>query len=478
MTTIAIPATFEEWHTLVKAEVPSPAAHWVTLATKLHDKVQAMSPEALDEAFFNQVLDDADTEIYERGTALNALLAAFEEQPDPPEETEEDKALKAEIFTAFKEAFPGLSWSTKKQDAVLSTAVYQFNNWKAGRYMVTSAEEGVKQFTRRMRRAFPGVSFDDDSFIWWSLMVWLRQKVDGKSTLPRRKISTSSYDLQDLITRHREEMGVSRDVDTYTLGWAVAKYIQKYQQVESIPADLGEQYVARIVGNSSQKEAHDCADSVYEWFAEHYLGQIVTGGVEVTDIPTLEAALLAKGRETEQFQIDAIKYGLADTVDQVKEGEITKEKVVDTLRLNIRSYGYTRFTGGSKPRLVTMLEVVEAVRDTRLTAEEWKARYARFMIRLGAVAGRYGEAHGMCPTLEKATIELGHELTRFPKDRTVLFASDDLTVRVPVETWFTDPDQVKSKAQEKWRNMTPAERKAAVVEQNGVHVQWDQMRAK
>lgn len=478
MTTIAIPATEAAWVDLMQAEVPTDAATWSILGEVTHRKVQEMSPEVLDEAFFNQVLDEARNAVYRRDAALSALVAAFEEQPDPPEETEEDKALKAEIFTAFKEAFPSISWSTKKQDAVLSTAVYQFNNWKAGRYLVTSAEEGVKQFTRRMRRAFPGVTFDDDSFIWWSLAVWLRQKVDGKTTLPRRKISTSSYDNQDIVTRHREEMGVSRNVDTYTLGWAVAKYLQKYNQVEVIPAELGEQYVARIVSNSSQQEAHDCADMVYEWFAEHYLGQIATGGVEITDILTLEAALLSKGRETEQFQIDAIKYGLADTVDQVKEGEITKNKVVDTLRLNIRSYGYTRFTGGSKPRLAAMLEVVETVRDTRLTAEEWKARYARFMIRLGAVAGRYGEAHGMCPTLEKATIELGHELTRFPKDRTVLFTSDDLTVRVPVETWFTDPDQVKSKAKEKWGTMTPAERKAAVVEQNGVHVQWDRMTVK
>lgn len=478
MTTIAIPDTEAAWLELIRNEVPTTSATWSTLAGVVHRKVRDMSPEVLDEAFFNQVLDEAAGAIYERESALNALVAAFEEQPEAAEETDDDKILKTEIYETFKVAFPGISWSTKKQNAVLSTAVYQFNNWKAGRYLVTSAEEGVKQFTRRMRRAFPGVTFDDDSFVWWSLMVWLRQKVDGKTTLPRRKISTSSYDNQDLINRNREEMGVSRDVDTYTLGWAVAKYIQKYQQVEVIPADLGEQYVARIASNSSQQEAHDCADTVYEWFAEHYLGQIATGGVEITDILTLEMALLAKGRETEQFQIDAIKYGLADTVDQVKEGEITKEKVVDTLRLNIRSYGYTRFTGGSKPRLVTMLEVVETVRDTRLTAEEWKARYARFMIRLGAVAGRYGEAHGMCPTLEKATIELGHELTRFPKDRTALIVSDDLEIRVPIESWFTDPDQVKSKAKEKWNAMTPAERKAAVVKQEGVHVAWDKMTVK
>lgn len=473
--TITIPANEAEWHNLVSTEVPTTAANWRELARVLTRKVEEIGPATLDREFFNIVLGETDM-IRDREATLLALVEAFIEEEDVPVE---DAALEREIWEAVLIAHSRASvWSRDKRDAVTKTAAHQYSNWVAGRYEVASVKDAVSQFGRRVRRAHPGVEVQASSFVYWSLMKWLMDKKAGLNTRPRKPISNSRYDVEDEIVRLAGEMGVESGAEKSVLARAAASILSPYSSEEDIPSDLGQKFIDWVRGYSSSQTTVEAAELVAEYYLEHHLGQPSVTVSAVTDVPTLEAALIAREGMIETFQQSAIKKGLAELVYQVRQDEITKGQLIDVLRLNIRSYGHQRFTGGGRTRLLAMLAVVEALRGTPLTAEEWKTRWEQFMDRVQAVSGRYGEKHNMCERLEDANKELGLVLQRYPADRSALFTSRDLVLRVPVHTWYVDTAQLKQKAMEVWEGLSPKERKAAVVEQKGVHVDWSKMTAK
>lgn len=474
--TVTIPRTEDEWYTIIRAEVPDPAANWRSLAEGASRMVARMSPAELDREFFEMVFDTPGVVVHDRATALDALLDVFKADGEEIE-PEQDDALEVEIKEVLAKVSRGYAtWSAPKVTAVVKTAAYQYGNWVAGRYKVKDTMEAQRQFLRRLRRAFPGMGaeIDASNFTYWSLLTWLRNKAEGKTTSPRRKIPTSRYDVESLLVdlRKKGELDLG-DADVYSLAWGVAGVMSPYNVSEVVPDNLVETVYARMTGYTSDRLVLEKVEEVAEFFMENYFGQAATF-TEVTDLASLEDAILAKEGEIEPFQSDAIKRGLADLVDQVKEDEVKPEKVVDTLRLNVRSYGYVKFAGWGRSRMEKALTVVEGMRGTGLTAEEWKVRFERFGIRLAAVTGRYGEEQNMCPTLEKAAGELGMGVTRHP-DRTHLFKGDGLTIRVPIKSWTSDPHTMKVKAKEAWEAMTVEERKAAVVEQTGVHVNWSVM---
>lgn len=475
MSAITIPSTADEWLDVIREEVPTEAAHWVSLATATANALQREESPVMGREFFEKVADSVPNDIYDRESVVSSLVAAFEPDPEAPDE---DAALEAEIDAALLEALPSASaWLREQRSAVVKTAAYQFGNWTAGRYSVNSTEEAVRQFARRLRREYPGVNITPDSFVYFSLMHWLRAKARGVDIKPRRNVSLSVYDIETLIVSNLDEIGIATP-DTYSISRAVHGTLARKNRVDITYLEEMGKFLDALRRRSDEAKTLADGEAFAGWFMEKYLGTPTPALPTVATIGDAVDALIANEGDIEPFFLEAVRNGVLDLIDQVKEGEVDGDKMADALRLNVRSYGHQRFTGGPRTRLAAMLAPIEAVRGAGLTVEEWQTRWLRYKIRIAAVSGRYGEVNDSCSQLEAATAELDASTLRYPKGRTVKFVSEDLVLRVPVRTWSTDPSTLRSKAQEMWERMSVAERKAAVVEQKGVHVNWSAMSVK
>lgn len=477
MPIIAIPQTEDEWLSHVRGIVPSTAANWIETARAANALVQD-GEVVMDRAFFNRVADGV-TSLNNREAMIDSLVEAWAGTTEPDEvEVEVNEPLEEEIRLALLTIHPrSNTWSAMKRTAVIKTAAYQHGNWTAGRYVVASTDEAVKQFARRLKREFPAVEFQPDTFVYSALMFWLRTKVGTGVGIIRKPIPGSVYEVEAIIDSNVEAMGLE-SVDSYTISRSLINILGPTDGRDVDYDEVLTAFERDIRRRTTDEKTIGDGEVVCDWFLENYLGAVAAPVKATIPIDGIVDAFVTAEGEIEPFYLEAVRNGVLDTIDQIKEDEIPEARVVDALRLNVRSYGHYRFTGGGRKNVRGMLAAAEALRGAGLTPEEWKIRWNRFRVRLGAVSGRYGEVHRMCERLEAATAELGAFTTRHPEGRTVTFTSADLVIRVPVETWQSDLGVLREKAQAKWNEMTPEERKAAVVEQKGVHVNWASMAVK
>lgn len=387
----------------------------------------------------------------------------------------------------------------ERWDKIVETLVYQFNNWCRGVYVQESASARYEQFNRRL------VKIDNEGNPLTSRSQRIIKTLLGrmheaaKGTVEDRYFHIRTDDTSywsDLAKRWRGEDGTEQDQGvgrghnywgsndaSYYLAAAIENWNSDihYGSVVGDDREWNSENVRKRIDQYTGNGRADGYTERLEQFIDHVAGIIDPAPVAVVEVATAEefiTLLLSKEQNLPDFYVAAITNGTLDFVDRIREKEDVGDPV-NTLRREVRKYGYLKFSGKGLNRRVlntAIASLTTALGDQPLTVEEWKARHERFKQAVQYVSGRYGEVQGMCPVLEKATGELGLDPIRRPK-RIARMEGDGLVVDVEVETWRDTTNGLIDVARDKWNTMTTAEREASVVSRTGVYVNWSNMRS-
>lgn len=376
---------------------------------------------------------------------------------------------------------------TPKYGQIVNVMTYQFNNWKAGKRRVLTTDKAVAQFNRRMSREYgwttTGLYDNRLGRMVSHALSTLRKVAAGESVLVM-PMQPTQEEIQTRFANEYEDL--YRRVDGYYLGyvgyrvstawrrsgepWSAGEFHDKWV------SDMGD-YCSREI---SERYTKDDTAVVYDVLVEMTFGQAGQAEPEesVTDYESLVAWMIGLHGDAGSLQQDAIRDGLADWFDTVRDDpeRVEKEGLVEAMRRQVMAYGFTRFTGKAiRPVLRATLAVVfEKHKGEGLTLDEWKTRWARRDKAVSYVSGRYGEEQNLCSVLERATTELGILPTRKPKHK-IRFEGSGVLVEVEVESWMDDQHKLQRAATEAWDKMTPAQKEAAVIKRTEVYVNWRDM---
>lgn len=375
----------------------------------------------------------------------------------------------------------------EKFSQIVEVVTYQFNNWKAGKRTVATNDKAHSQFNRRMNREHKWTttgSYDSHTTrTIQHILNTLRKIAAGEEVLMLPMAPTQDQVQSAFSKDHRD---LFDRVDGYYLGYVGYRMTASWRR-NGEPGDqdaFHDRWVTNVVDfcsrTESEKYSRDDTALIYSVLVDLAFG--TSGGGEpvetVTDYESLVAWMLDLHKDAGSLQVDAIKDGLADWFDTVRDDpeRIDKEGVVESMRRQVMAYGFTRFTGKAlRPTLRATLQVVlDKHRDEGLTLDEWRTRWARRDKAVSYVSGRYGEEQNLCSVLEKATKELGILPTRKPKHK-IRFEGSGVLVEVEVESWMDDQYKLQNSAREQWSKMTDAQKESAIIERRGVYVDWGQM---
>lgn len=427
------------------------------------------------------------------------LLGIIEDATSPDDEddveaTSEAKPGEPTVEEYLEKMLPNLPQHlnerghTAKYGQIVNVMTYQFTNWKAGKRRVLTTDKAVAQFNRRMSREYGWTTtglYDNrlGRMVNHALSI-LRKVAVGESVL----IMPMQPTQEEIQTRFATEYeDLYRRVDGYYLGYVGYRVSTAWRRAGE-PWSAGEfhdkwvsdmrDYCSREI---SERYTKDDTAVVYDLLVQMTFGQ--AGQAEpdesVTDYESLVTWMIGLHEDAGSLQQDAIRDGLADWFDTVRDDpeRVEKEGVVETMRRQVMAYGFTRFTGKAiRPVLRATLAVVfEKHKGEGLTLDEWKTRWARRDKAVSYVSGRYGEEQNLCSVLEKATTELGILPTRKPKHK-IRFEGSGVLVEVEVESWMDDQHKLQRSATEAWEKMTPAQKEAAIVKRTEVYVNWSDMK--
>lgn len=446
----------------------------------------------------------------------DAVMAVAGITPAEPEDTStpEDKATRRATGLRIinESAWPARLWLAgylgeayeDTWEGIVETLLYQFDNWSRGVYLTTSEQGRIDQYDRRQQRLGRTDSLSTRAKRIIKVTLNRLHEV-AKGATPRDEYPPAPASTEvwtEIVKRWR---GVDGANTTSGIGrshvyWGVSD--------ATYYAGIALEYWTDMLNSGEMtgdvEGRGEFTVENYKWWIDRYTQQgraegygqdelqdVIDGiiiakgtGMEGATIPEVKSAealieyLLTNENNLPDFYIAAVTNGTLDTVDRLREGEKV-ESLVNTLRREVRKYGYLKFTGRgiSRALLETVLtNLRDEVAGKPLSVDEWRARHERFKMAVQYVAGRYGEVQDMCPVLEKATGELGLEPVRKPK-RVARLEGDGLVIDVPVETWRDWANGLADHAQRAWRDMSPEQKEAAVVSRVGVHVNWTAMRS-
>jgi hypothetical protein len=457
--------TVGEWVSLFEDNVPYATPSWDEVSQRL------VNLELPDPITFDWVMENAIQGVEQGDRNPEALANFIVEYVTNNREHPVTIQTDIDILQVIDLVSGG---TVEADDNIEESLNYHFSNWKVGRYTVpvdyrAATRQMATRWTRKYSGAYPGWL---DSHVYWGVISYLLAVAKGEKVTPHR-VRPGSRDAMEAILRE-QNLGES---DRYYAAKRAMEFLSVYDYAYPLPvaADVERRLELNIAGSSYGDEIREAL----EFCVQEFLMVEVTAieKPDVTDFASLSKWLHTVDGGAEEFQSQALDKGLADYVDALREGEVAKGKEVEVLRTAVRSYGHLRFTGKSRVALAAALEAgLTGMEGKALNSAELRARWARMMSRVEAVAGRYGEQHSMCPQLEAACKELGLELNRHPKGRTVLMKGNGMTIRIPVESWSMDAAILQDKARVKWETWTPEEKEAAVVSREGVHVTWSNMK--
>jgi hypothetical protein len=220
------------------------------------------------------------------------------------------------------------------------------------------------------------------------------------------------------------------------------------------------QWVGSNFGVSNQDQWSDLLDHLF--------------AVTPTNPPSTAEDLITflVGKDQDSWHRHAVEESVAEVVHRIRNHEPVTPTDLTTL---VRSWGWRTFRGSQRV-IQPALDALSASLTEPLTAQEWTQRLARSQERTRVVASWYGKEHDMCGTLSRALGELGIEGTMEPT-RTVTFSAAGMTATVEVMSWYSEPSDLRSIAQNRWDSMSAEERKAAMtVDTDALEFPWAAVR--
>lgn len=372
-----------------------------------------------------------------------------------------------------------------RANTIRSILEYQYANWKAGRYLVSTDRLGYRQFTRRLTRehSLSITSNREESAILHAISEM------------RKVLADPSHDIMSPAPRHDFlERAIGKLNVFAASGSNGAYYAANWLRSEGEGVrrpdvdidDLRSKGATRLTEYLRgsivwQPEYDEDVKTVMNEMGVHVYprpAKPVEVDGSVNNFETLFDWQVSLHPKSSDFQQKAMEYGIRDFTDQAATQGFGDANLTATLRRMVGQYGFTRFTGKEARSLIEghLAKVVENLKGKGLTPDEWEQRWARRDIAVSYVSGRYGEQNNLCSVLEQATAELGIEPMRKPKHK-VRFEGSGVLVEVEVETWHDEGSSLRSEAQTRWNAMTAAQREAAIVERTAPYVNWGDMQA-
>lgn len=477
-------ADFEDWGTTIRNE----AADFL-LAQTTAGITTMPEQDVLIRAFRTAVpayysTPDEDGRVY-GWISAQVHEATVGTMPPTPREVNDAEALVEIIFPTLPSDYlieQGVGVERAKQ--YRTVLAYQFTNWKAGRYMVSSDREGLRQMNRRLSREYGRtITSGRDERLMLSALGQLRQAATDPSFEPMPPAPT--HDQLEAMIRNKGYFAGNEGNGVYYMANFLTSQATRARQSGYDPVAMAETAVADTI--ASMKNYVSWAEG-FDADVEAALGEVlhlvypVPASVtevdgSINDVDTLMAWQMSLHPKVSEFQATAIKNGVLDFTDQARSnGWPEGANLVSNLRRMVGQYGFMKYTGKERrPSFEAHLRnVVDGLKGQDLTGEEWLARWARRDIAVSYVAGRYGEQNSMCPVLEKATAELGVDPMRKPKHK-VRFEGSGVLVEVEVETWHDEGSTLRDHAKAAWGKMTDKQKEAAIVEVVKPYVNWSDM---
>lgn len=483
---------------------------WLFEQSPLLGSLEGLAPSVVAHHYRQGAYPDMPRDAASEQTLLSWLEDTVSPDPSPEDAAAAalpnpltNQTLEQQIAQAITAAGPsvwdglGRSFSEEVRERwhaeIVEVIAYQVNNWKRGKQIRPNDQARLQQFTRRYTKTTnTSVRYELEAMILTVLSYMNKVAVLGQEDARVVPIMPDSASIRVFIEANHPELnitGLETRTHSYvadTLRHVVMNVIRSgtYSEFEELDPE-SETWKSRLrdysydVGSESTVEQRV---TMYEIARRYVLPDADEKNyepIEGMDSPEkVFAWLLNLHPGISAFRVSALTNGWADFVDQWKEhGEFKNDKdLVFALRRCVRQYGYAKFTGRApKSVLMAALEdCLKGIKGVGLSVEEWKARWARRDIAVSYVSGRYGEVHGLCSVLEAATAELGIDPLRKPQVP-VNFQGGGVEVVVMVETWKDDEQALRSAAKTKWGQMTAPQRMAAVIKQENIHINWNEM---
>lgn len=379
-------------------------------------------------------------------------------------------------------------------DKIREVLLYQFENWMQGKRVPAdwSPTRARGQFERRLDRIGGDTRY---THVWSQRVDMLLQAgitaISKKGAWVPRQAPYSSVDLYRWAQAEYPEVGSTiagyRVERVAQWAWAQAAYgawSKGGPHQQAVIRFTAEQAVMNRVENSFDNPED------YRGVIQGMVGMVFPAFESAATQEVDESGLAKDGDEflawqmslhptCSEFQAEAIKDGVADTVDAIVQGEITKDTDLTAyLRRSVIQYGFMRYTGKDMRRVLeaNLRSLVDNIGGKGLTTEQWAERWVRRNKAVSYVSGRYGEQQSLCSVLEKATSELGIDPLRKPKHK-VRFEGSGVEIEVEVQTWYDDDSVLISQARAAWEMMSAAERQAAIIRHTEPYVQWSDMKS-
>lgn len=479
-------ADFEDWGTNIRNEaaeflLAQTAAGITTMPDR--DPLLRAWRAAVPSYFSSQ---DEDTRVYDWIKAQVDEATIGSAQPTPREVGDAETLVEIIFPTGPTDYLAEQGVNTERIKQYRTVLAYQFTNWKAGRYTVSSDREALRQMNRRLSREYGRtITSGRDERLMLSALGQLRQAAADPSFEPMPPAPT--HDQLEAMLRGKGYFAGNESNGVYYLANHLTTQATRARQSGYDPVTMAETAVADAITNMKNYVSWS---EGFDEDVESALGEVlhlvypVPGPVSevdgsINDVDTLMAWQMSLHPKVSEFQATAIKNGILDFTDQARSnGWPEGTNLVSNLRRMVGQYGFMKYTGKERrPSFEGHLRtVVAAIKDQPLTEAEWLARWARRDIAVSYVAGRYGEQNSMCPVLERATAELGVDPMRKPKHK-VRFEGSGVLVEVEVETWHDEGSTLRDHAKAAWSKMTDKQKEAAIVEVIKPYVNWADMRA-
>lgn len=444
------------------------------------------------DAFPVYLPSEGDDEVVVEWMREKLALDDTPEEPKPETPTPDGESALMMFAPHERDQYVLADW-----EAAADVIGYQMSGWRRGVRVPSSPDAAVQQFWRRLERAHGKGSLSTNvrRLANHTVNQMFKDIIRGEATKP---MSPSESDVQRFLERFLVEAMPDGVVDYYPvqvyLFRVITRVLEGRASVEwedvSDEGDFAEKFRDMIATQWSTAYASDIwdrnpaiRDSAWAGWCQFTKRSMVATIFQPEEFEDLNAWLLSKHKDDEPVQNEgtierfSLENGVLDFLDSVKAGDIKEgESYIDTLRRQVRSYGWTKFTGklGRTVLEESLRRWAEPLNGIGLTPEEWAARWERRDLAVSYVAGRYGVQQNMCKVLEAATAELGIPPMREPK-RVVTFKNGGIEVRVEVESWSNDHYALRTKAREKWERMSEEDRKSAIVRYEATLIPWDSL---